>query len=269
MDLPGNQNELVAKVVAANPNTVVLVNAGSPVTMPWADQARAVLQTWFGGQEMSQALARVLTGHSEPGGRLPTTFPLRLEHNPSYGNFPGENDEVEYGEGLLVGYRWYEARRLPVRFPFGHGLSYTTFAIGEPRPSTTTLAAGDTVTVDVAVTNVGDRPGSEVVQCYVAPRAPRLTRPPKELKAFAKVRLEPGESTVVSLVLDRRAFAYWDPGSPEHDALVARRPFMARGGKDETARAPGWRVDPGHYELHVGRSSADIAHVVPIDLTTR
>jgi beta-glucosidase len=216
---------------------------------------------------MSQALARVLTGHSEPGGRLPTTFPLRLEHNPSYGNFPGENDEVHYGEGVLVGYRWYEARHLPVRFPFGHGLSYTTFAIGEPRPSTTSLAVGGTLTLDVAVTNVGERAGSEVVQCYVAPSAPRLTRPPKELKAFAKVHLEPGESTVVSLVLDRRAFAYWDPGSPEHDALVTRRPFMAHGGQDTTAPAPGWRIDPGRYELHVGRSSADIAHVVAIDLS--
>jgi beta-glucosidase len=267
MDLPGDQDELVARVVAANPNTVVVVNAGSPVAMPWAGQARAVVQVWFGGQEMSQALARVLTGHSEPGGRLPTTFPLRLEHNPSYGNFPGENDEVHYGEGVLVGYRWYEARHLPVRFPFGHGLSYTTFAIGEPRPSTTSLAVGGTLTLDVAVTNVGDRAGSEVVQCYVAPSAPRLTRPPKELKAFAKVHLEPGESTVVSLVLDRRAFAYWDPGSPEHDALVTRRPFMAHGGQDTTAPAPGWRIDPGRYELHVGRSSADIAHVVAIDLS--
>ena len=132
MDLPGAQDELVARVVAANPNTVVVVNTGAPVTMAWADDARAVLQAWFGGQEMANALADMLVGDAEPGGRLPTTFPVRLEHNPSFGNFPGENGEVRYGEGVLVGYRWYEARRLPTRFPFGHGLSYTPFAIGAP-----------------------------------------------------------------------------------------------------------------------------------------
>jgi beta-glucosidase len=267
MDLPGDQDELVSRVVGANPNAVVVVNAGSPVTMPWADQARAILQMWFGGQEMSTALARVLVGESAPGGRLPTTFPIRLEHNPSFGNFPGENDEVRYGEGVLVGYRWYEARDLPVRFPFGHGLSYTTFTIGAPVASTTSIAVDGTVTLDVPVTNAGDRAGSEVVQCYVAPPAPRVVRPPKELKAFAKVHLEPRETRVVSLALDGRAFAYWDPGSPEHDVVVARRPFMGRVGHDVTAAAPGWRVDPGRYELQVGRSSADIAHVVPIDIT--
>ena len=266
MDLPGDQDKLVARVVAANPNTVVVVNAGAPVTMPWADQAGAVLQVWFGGQEMSHALAGVLTGDTEPGGRLPTTFPLRVEHNPSFGNFPGENDEVRYGEGVLVGYRWYEARHLPVRFPFGHGLSYTRFTIGAPRPSTTIIAADATLTIEVPVSNIGDRAGAEVVQCYVAPVAPRLTRPAKELKAFAKVRLEPGESTVVTLALDRRAFAYWDPGSPEHADLKSRRPFMARGGRDATAPGPGWRVDPGRYELHIGRSSADTAQVVRLDL---
>ena len=124
---PGRQDELVARVVAANPNTAVVVNTGSPVTMDWADDAPAIVQAWFGGQEMGNALADVLFGDAEPGGRLPTTFPVRLEHNPSFGNFPGEFGEVRYGEGVLMGYRWYEARHLPTRFPFGHGLSYTTF----------------------------------------------------------------------------------------------------------------------------------------------
>ena len=140
MDLPGRQDELVARAVAANPNTVVVVNTGSPVTMDWADDAPAIVQAWFGGQEMGNALADVLFGDAEPGGRLPTTFPVRLEHNPSYGNFPGEFGELRYGEGVLMGYRWYEARQLPTRFPFGHGLSYSTFAIGrtDGRPSTAT-----------------------------------------------------------------------------------------------------------------------------------
>ena len=143
MDLPGRQDELVARAVAANPNTAVVVNTGSPVTMDWADDAPAIVQGWFGGQEMGNALADVLFGDAEPGGRLPTTFPVRLEHNPSYGNFPGEFGELRYGEGVLMGYRWYEARHLPTRFPFGHGLSYSTFTLGEPTVSTD----GDAVTV--------------------------------------------------------------------------------------------------------------------------
>ncbi len=245
MHLPGAQDELVARVVAANPNTVVVVNTGAPVAMPWADDARAVLQAWFGGQEMANALADILLGDAEPGGRLPTTLPVLLEHNPSFGNFPGENGEVRYGEGVLVGYRWYDARRLPTRFPFGHGLSYTSFAFGEPEVG----VDGDRVTVSVPVTNTGDRRGSEVVQCYVGPPQPsRVVRPPKELKAFAKVVLDPGEQTTITLALDERAFAYWDPGDPRAD--------------DAT---PGWRVDPGTYTLHVGRSSADITSVLTVE----
>ena len=174
MELPGDQAELIRRVAAANPRTVVAVNAASPVTMDWADAVPAVLVTWFGGQEMANALADVLFGENEPSGRLPTTFPVRLEHNPSYGNFPGENGQVRYGEGVFVGYRWYEARGLPVAYPFGHGLSYTTFEIGAPRVSATTFSAGETLTVDVDVTNTGARRGAEVVQCYVAPRDPSV-----------------------------------------------------------------------------------------------
>jgi beta-glucosidase len=239
MDLPGRQDELVARAVAANPNTVVVVNTGAPVAMPWADDAPAVLQSWFGGQEMANALADILVGDAEPAGRLPTTFPVRLEHNPSFGNFPGEDGEVRYGEGVLMGYRWYEARHLPTRFPFGHGLSYSTFTLGVP---VVTAAEDGTVTIEIAVTNTGARRGAEVVQCYVAPPQPsRVVRPPKELGAFVKVWLDPGEQTTATMTLDARAFAYWD-----------------RAGT-------GWRVDPGAYELHVGRSSADIAHVLSIE----
>jgi beta-glucosidase len=140
-----------------------------------------------------------------------------------------------------MGYRWYEARALPVRFPFGHGLSYTTFSIGAPAVLSTVFAPGSTLRVSLEVTNTGGRRGSEVVQCYLAPASARLTRPPKELKGFAKVTLDPGESATVTIELDERAFAYWDPVEP------------------------GWRVDPGTYELHVGRSSADVAHVVSVE----
>jgi len=271
MDLPGAQDELVRRVLDANPATVVVVNAASPVTMDWAPDAPALLQTWFGGQEMANRLAEVLLGDAEPAGRLPMTLPLRLEHNPSFGNFPGENGQVRYGEGVLVGYRWYEARHLPTRFPFGHGGSYTTFAVGEPRLSVASssagsLRAGERLVASVPVTNTGDRPGAEVVQCYVAPIAPQLVRPPKELAGFAKLWLEPGETAAVRIELDDRAFAYWDAGQPDRDAIAARSAALPMR-RSSPVRRPGWQIDPGHYELHVGRSSAAIDHVLAVEIT--
>jgi beta-glucosidase len=266
MDLPGRQDELVARVLEVNPATVVVVNAASPVTMDWAPDAPAVLQVWFGGQEMAAGLADVLLGRAEPAGRLPTTVPLQLEHNPSHGNFPGENGHVRYGEGVLVGYRWYEARRLPVRYPFGHGGSYTTWSLGPATASAPTLTAGDPLAVSVPVTNTGDRRGAQVVQCYLAPPASRLVRPPKELAAFAKVWLDPGASTTVVLDLDERSFAYWDPGQPDRADIAERAAGVPMAGGRDLRAAPGWRVDPGRYELHIGVSSAAIDQVVPIDL---
>jgi beta-glucosidase len=261
MDLPGAQDELIARVLDADPDAIVVVNAASPVTMDWLEQARAVLITWFGGQEMADALADVLLGDADPGGRLPTTFPVALEHNPSYGNFPGENSEVRYGEGVLVGYRWYEARRLPVRLAFGHGLSYTSFDIAEPRVSGT---PEESLRVEVDVTNTGARRGTEVVQLYVAPLSPTLVRPPKELKAYEKVRLDPGETATVTFELTDRAFACWDPGDPAWNSLRSRAavsPMIV----DERRPASGrWHVEPGAYELQIGRSSADIAQVVGV-----
>ena len=186
------------------------------------------MQGWFGGQEMAGALVDVLFGDTDPSGRLPTTVPVRMEHNPSFGNFPGENAEVRYGESIFVGYRWYDARKLPVRFPFGHGLSYSTFEIGAPA-----ITHGPSMRVDVPVTNTGTRRGAEVVQCYVAPSESMLVRPPKELKAYAKVWLAPGETKTVTLELDNRAFSYWDPGAADWPELADRR---ARRERDGAAR---------------------------------
>ncbi len=268
MHLPADQDELVARVASANPRTIVLVNTGSPVTMDWADAAAAVIQVWFGGQEMANAIADVLTGASEPSGRLPTTIPDRLEHNPSFGNFPGENGEVRYGEGLLMGYRWYDARMLTPRYPFGHGLSYTSFEIATPTTSTSVLAPGETLRIEVAVTNTGTRRGSEVVQCYVAPVAPRLSRPPKELKGFEKVTLDPGETRVLAMELGPRAFQYWNPGSDTVPGRGADGPPAERAGEGRPKRTgAGWRADPGSYLLFVGRSSADIVHTVTVEIT--
>lgn len=270
MQLPGDQDELIRRVCAANPDTVICVNSGAPVQMDWAEQPRALLQTWFGGQEMAGALADVLFGVREPGGRLPTTLPLRVEHNPSFGNFPGENSELRYGEGLLMGYRWYDTRSLPVRFPFGHGLAYTRFEIGAPTMSSATFEPGTRLRVEVPVRNLGTRAGSEVVQCYVEPLQPRLFRPRRELRAFSKLRIEAGATSTVRLELDERAFACWDDADPGFAALRdggGGVPAAVPAGRGHDHRTEeGWYVDAGSYLLHIGRSSADIAHVVRVEI---
>ena len=259
LQLPGDQDELVRQVVAANPRTVVVVCAGSPVSMPWAQDAAAVVLPWLGGQEMAYAVDDVLFGRAEPGGRLPVTLPLRLEHCPAYTSFPGENDRVVYREGLLVGYRWYDTRHLPVAFPFGHGLSYTSFAWG---PATV-----DGLTVTVPVTNTGTRAGTDVVQVYVRPVSPRLTRPRSELKGFAKVALAPGETRDVTVVLHERAFAYWDDASTEHGYLRERlgEGSIVPATQERPPRTEkGWVVDPGDYEVVVARSVADVDQVLTV-----
>ena len=270
MDLPGEQNELIRRVCAANPRTVVCLNTGSPSTMDWAEDPAALIQAWFGGQGMAEALADVLFGDAEPGGRLPTTFPERIEQNPSFGNFPGENSEIRYGEGLLMGYRGYTTRHLPVRFPFGWGLSYTSFEISSPRLAAPTFAAGESLEVTMDVTNTGSRPGSEVVQCYVAPAPSRLARPGMELRAFAKVHLAPGESATVTLTLGDRAFAYWDPADPGFEELQARggAASLVPAGRGHSHRnEPGWYIDPGSYTLAIGRSVAEIIHEVVVEVS--
>ncbi len=263
LDLPSRQDELIRRVAAANPRTIVLLNTGSPVSMDWVDDVDAVAQIWFGGQEMGEAVVDVLVGERDPGGRLPTTIPMCIEHTPAFGNFPGEHGQIRYGEGLLIGHRWYEARRLPVRYAFGHGLSYTTFDIAEPSAdrlhiaTNGSVAATESMTVTVPVTNTGSRSGSHVVQIYVAARNPRIHRPVQELKAFAKVHLEPGESTSVEMRLDPRDFAYWDPG----DAYSIELQPEVTGERTtrQIAELGRWVVDPGLYDVHIA-SSSDVIH---------
>jgi len=267
MALPGSQDALVRAVARANPRTVVVVNTGSPVLMPWADSVPAIVQSWFGGQEMADALVDVLTGAADPGGRLPTTFPFRLEHNPSHGNFPGDNGQVVYAESVFVGYRWYDSRRLPTLFPFGHGLSYSTFEVGPPT-APASIPTGSELTVEVPVSNTGDRAGSHVVQCYVRPHQSRLVRPEKELKAFAKVALEPGQSKTVALTLGERAFAYWDPAQPEWPDLRERTAATLPQLQTQDRRTePGWTVEPGRYDLIIANSATDLVATVTVELT--
>ena len=234
MDLPRKQDELIQRVAAANPKTVVVLNVGSPVSMPWADDVAAILQYWLPGQEGGNALADVLFGDVNPSGKLPTTHPLRYQDNPAYINFPGENGKVYYGEGIFVGYRYYEKKEMAVRFPYGFGLSYTTFEYSGLKLDKDTYGPEDTITATLTIKNTGTRAGQEVVQLYVRDEQARLARPEKELKAFAKVSLEAGESKTVTLTLDRQSLAFYDPS------------------------IPGWVAEEGRFEVLVGASSADI-----------
>jgi beta-glucosidase len=248
MALPPPQDDLVRAVAAVNSRTVVVVNAAAPVTMDWADQVGAVMQCWFAGEEWGHALADVLSGDITPSGKLPTTVPVRVEDTPAYTNYPGERGQVRYGEGVFVGYRWYDARRVDPRFCFGHGLSYTTFALDPPRVSATELrasqlAAGDRVRIVVTVRNTGSRRGAEVVQCYVHDVAASVARPPQELKAFAKVWLDPGSAADATFELDRRAFAFWDVDADD------------------------WVVEPGEFEVRIGTSSRTIIGRAAIAVT--
>ncbi|MEZ5559928.1 MAG: glycoside hydrolase family 3 C-terminal domain-containing protein [Pseudomonadales bacterium] len=230
MSLPGDQLALIDAVLSANPNTLIVVNTGAAVDMPWLQRAPAVLQAWLPGQEFGNALADVITGRVNPSGRMPTTVPLRLQDTPAYTSYPGEAGRVLYGERLFMGYRWYDARDLPVRVPFGHGLSYTQFDYSDLEIS------GDltSVTVRVAVRNVGRLAGQEVVQLYLRATDAPVQRPEQELRAFAKPSLAPGERTTVQFTLTPRDFAYWD---------------VTRGD---------WLAAAGNYEIRVGASSRDI-----------
>jgi beta-glucosidase len=232
IDLPGSQNELVEAVLAANPRTVVAINAGAPMAMPWIDQAGAVLLTWLPGEEGPDAMAEVLFGMAEPCGRLPVTFPKRIEDTPSYPYYPG-GDEARYGEGLFVGYRHYDQAGVEPLFPFGYGLTYTSFAYCD-LTAPTHIARGQTITVRATIANTGDRVGMETVQLYIAPQAPSLPRPVKELKGFGKVELAPETRKTIDFTLTERDFAHFDPA----------------GG--------GWVADEGPYEILIGASAADV-----------
>jgi beta-glucosidase len=237
--LIGDQEELLRRVLEANPRTAVVINAGAPVETAWADDAGAVLMLWYPGEEGGPALADIVTGAVEPSGRLPITFPRRLEDGATEGWYPGADGKVTYGEGLLVGYRHFDANAVEPAFAFGHGLSYTTFDYGAP----TVEVDGHRATVTLPLTNTGSRRGTEVVQLYVRDVEASVPRPEQELKAFAKVALDAGETAVVTLALDERAFAFWDV-STHH-----------------------WLIEPGRFELFVGASSRDIRQRASIELT--
>ena len=234
MSMPECQNTLIEKVAEIQPNTVVVLHNGSPVEMPWVSKVKGVLEAYLGGQAVGGAEYDILFGKVNPSAKLPETFPIQLSDNPSYLNFPGEKDKVEYKEGIFVGYRYYDKKKMDVLFPFGHGLSYTTFEYSNLKLSSDNIKDTEEVTVQVDITNTGSMAGKEIVQLYVADEESTVIRPEKELKGFEKVELQPGETKTVQFRLNKRSFAYFN--TDIHN----------------------WHVESGRFVVMIGRSSRDI-----------
>ena len=233
LDLPSNQDELIEKVCNLNKNTIVVLNTGSPCEMPWVDKANSILQCWFPGQEFGNSLSDILFGEVNPSGKLPTTFPKNLSDTPAYSTYPGKDLQMDYEEGLFIGYRWYDREEIEPLFAFGHGLSYTTFDYSNlravPPKGTSSVAA-----FELDITNSGDVFGKEIVQGYVKVSESKIDRPIKELKKFEKVSLEPGESKKITFELTERDLSFWS----------------------ETNQS--WQVEPAEYIFEVGASAIDI-----------
>ena len=239
LDIPAKQVEVLDAVAAANPNVAVVLSNGSVVSLPWRGRAKAILETWLLGQAGGAALADVIFGDETPSGKLAQTIIDDVNDDPSAMNWPGEEGHVDYGEGVFVGYRYYDTFRKQVTYPFGYGLSYATFDVHD---ATVAKTGPRTAEVTVTVTNTSDVAGAETVQVYVAPPKAKVARPVHELKGFAKVALEPGESKNVTIALDDRAFAYW------------------------SERFDDWHVEGGTYTVEVGVSSRDIISRLDVEI---
>lgn len=243
LDLTSHQVALIKAVTAVQPNSVVILNNGAPVVMSeWINGTAAVLEAWMMGQAGGGAIADVLYGKVNPSGKLAETFPLKLIDTPAYINYPGENGAVHYGEGIFMGYRYYDTKEVPTLFPFGYGMSYTTFDYQKSKISSQIFRDVDGLTVSVEVTNTGKMAGKEVVQVYVHDHKSRLARPPKELKGFAKVELQPDETKTVTVSLDFRAFAYYHPAYSQ------------------------WITEDGEFDILIGASSSDIRCTMRVTL---
>jgi beta-glucosidase len=232
LSMPDDSDELVSAVLKARPDAVIVLINGTPVAMPWVNKAHSILEAWYPGMEGGNAIADVLFGKANPSGKLPVSFPKRLDDSSAHalGDYPPKNGVIKYDEGVLVGYRWYDTKKIEPLFPFGYGLSYSSFKMSISQ----SVVNGTEVAVTVNVTNTGGRAGATVAELYVSEPNAKVMRPAKELKAFQKVYLEPGESKSVVLHLNRRSFAYYSPEA--HD----------------------WVVDGGNYDLLLGNSSRDI-----------
>ena len=241
--LPYAQDKVIGALAEANPNLAVVIVSGNAVAMPWIDRVPAVLEAWFSGSEAGNALADVVFGAVNPSGKLPFTFPVRLEDNGAHalGEYPG-SDKVKYNESIFVGYRWHDKEQLKPLFAFGHGLSYTAFAVGNVKADRTTLAPNGSIRISADVTNTGDRAGAEVVQLYIGDEQSSLPRPVKELKGFQKVSLNPGQTRTVTFEITSGMLQYYD------DAKGA------------------WVAEPGAFTAYVGAASDDIRGTVEFEL---
>jgi len=244
MRLPKSHDHLIAEVTKVQPNVVVVLHNGSPVEMPWVEDVKGILEAYLSGQSVGEATIDLLFGKANPSGKLAETFPLALEDNPSYLFYLGEKDVVEYREGIFVGYRYYDQKKMEVLFPFGHGLSYTSFNYSNMRLSAEAINDNDLVTVTIDITNTGAVFGKEVVQLYVSDLESTVIRPSNELKGFEKVALNPGETKEVTFILNKRSFAYYNTEISD------------------------WHVETGDFEIRVGKSSRDIQCVKAIHVTT-
>lgn len=233
MDMPSCQNRLIEELAAVNSNIAVVLHNGAPVTLPWLDKVRGLLEAYLGGQAGGAAVADILYGKVNPSGKLAETWPVKLSDNPAYLNFGGKRN-VEYHEGIFIGYRYYDKKEMEVRFPFGYGLSYTTFEYSNLRLDADKMTDGGKLTVSVDVTNTGSIAGKETVQFYVSDLTGKVQRPVRELKGFGKVSLEPGETKTVSTVFDERAFQWY------------------------SVEIADWYAFPGEYDISAGASSRDI-----------
>ena len=242
--MPANQNELIEAVAAVNPNTVVVLHGGAPMLTEWLDKVKAVLCMYLGGQGVGKAAVELLYGDKNPSGKLAETWPKKLSDNPSFLNFPGVEGVVDYAEGVFIGYRYYDKKEMEVAFPFGYGLSYTSFAYSDLRLDRTEMTDEDTLTVRCKIKNTGSLAGEEVVQLYVKNAACETPRPPRELRGFAKAELQPGEVKEVCFTLSRRAFAYYE--EKIHDFFVPS----------------------GLYGIEIGASSRDIRLTADVSVTS-
>ena len=234
MKLPDGHNRLVEAVSRVNENVIVVLQGGSPVEMPWADDVKAILNAYLGGQSVAPAIVDVLTGKANPCGKLAETYPICLKDTPTSFRYPDSKEDVQYRESIFIGYRYYDKVERNVRFPFGFGLSYTSFEYSDIRLRKKNLTKGESTKVTFTIKNTGDVAGAEIAQVYVGKPESRVFRAPKELKGFVKVYLEPGEEKKVSVELDDRAFAFWNTATD------------------------GWCVESGEYNILVGASSRDI-----------
>lgn len=246
LNIPKNQYDLVKTLKSVNENIVVVLSNGSPIEMPFVSDVKAILEAYLTGQASGKAICDLLYGEVNPSGKLAETFPLKLSDNPSYLNFPGEVDKVEYKEGIFVGYRYYDKKAMDVLFPFGYGLSYTNFEYSNLKISKNEIDDTEKVTVSVNIKNIGDVFGKEIVQLYIRDKKSSVTRPEKELKGFEKIGLEPGEEKEVTFILNKRSFAYYNVDLGD------------------------WHVESGEFEILIGKASREIVlkEVITVNTTS-